>query len=69
MALRHAKQPLSPEDCRRFGLPAGASFADAGNKVMAFLAAQRSLGRPSDFPKRRSREPGLDRERFAVAAE
>ncbi|OPF92377.1 hypothetical protein [Rhodopseudomonas palustris] len=70
MALRHAKQPLSPEDCRRFGLPLGASFADAGNKVMAFLAAQRSLTRPSEFPKHRSKHrPIKIASLYAMAAE
>ncbi|MCD0422049.1 hypothetical protein [Rhodopseudomonas sp. BR0M22] len=69
MALRHAKQTLSAEDCRKFGLPPGASFADAGNKVMAFLAAQRSLARPGEFPKKRHRDGGTRYASFAMAAE
>ncbi|NEW88013.1 hypothetical protein DU475_12185 [Rhodopseudomonas sp. WA056] len=70
MALRHASQPLSPEHCRKFGLPVGASFADAGNKVMAFLAAQRSLAKPGQFPKRRTKERAIRAAMpFAVAAE
>ncbi|PZA13062.1 hypothetical protein DNX69_04730 [Rhodopseudomonas palustris] len=69
MALRHARQTLSAEDCRKFGLPLGASFADASNKVMAFLAAQRSLAQPSEFPRKRLRDSGRRHTSLAMAAE
>jgi hypothetical protein len=70
LALRHAHDAMSPEDCRRFGLPPGASFADAGDKVMAFLAAQRSLSRPGEFPRRRRNDPAaFETAALAIAAE
>jgi hypothetical protein len=70
MALRHQRDPLPPQDCRRFALPQGASFADAADKVMAHLASQRSLASAADFPRRRRRShDDAATARLAMAAE
>jgi hypothetical protein len=48
--MRDVRQPMPADWCARLELPEGATFADGAEIFLKFLADQRSLPRPSDFP-------------------
>ncbi|MBI5129448.1 MAG: hypothetical protein HZA66_08395 [Rhodopseudomonas palustris] len=55
MALRTETNPMPAEFCTTFDLPDGASYADAAQSLMAFLAPQTSQAPSTGFPRRPKR--------------
>ena len=48
--MRDVRQPMPADWCARLELPEGATFADGAEIFLKFLADQKSLPRPGDFP-------------------
>ncbi|MGP9814598.1 hypothetical protein ACTZWT_24055 [Rhodopseudomonas sp. NSM] len=53
--LRSETGPMPTEFCAAFGAPEGASYADAAARLMDWIAPQKSLAFPNEFPSKPKR--------------